>query len=126
MAARRLNTYVHVHIDGTSSVFGPDDKVPADVAKLITNDAVWADEASTDEPEVIEPTPALPEGVAATPTDVVAAAADDSVPPPPKSGAGSGTEAWRKYADAKGFEVDSDASRQEIIDTLAAAGVATE
>ena len=42
---RKLATYVHVHTeDGANSkVFGPDDDVPADVAKLITNPKAWAD-----------------------------------------------------------------------------------
>lgn len=37
--SRKLATYVH--IDG--EVYGPDDKVPADVAKRITNPKAWAD-----------------------------------------------------------------------------------
>jgi hypothetical protein len=36
---RKLATYVHV--DG--AVYGPDDDVPADVAKQITNPKAWAD-----------------------------------------------------------------------------------
>lgn len=40
MAGRKLTTYVHV--DGQA--YGPGDEVPADVAKRITNDKVWAEE----------------------------------------------------------------------------------
>jgi len=44
---KRLNTTVHVHVgEGDSRVFGPDDDVPADMAKLITNPAVWADDSA--------------------------------------------------------------------------------
>lgn len=35
--ARKLKTYVHVEGD----VYGPDDEVPGDVAKKITNPDVW-------------------------------------------------------------------------------------
>lgn len=35
--ARKLNTYVHVE----GEAYGPDDEVPADVAKQITNPDVW-------------------------------------------------------------------------------------
>lgn len=37
MAARKLRTYVHV--DG--QVYGPDDDVPAEVAKRIENPKAW-------------------------------------------------------------------------------------
>ncbi|MFE7799013.1 hypothetical protein [Nocardia sp. NPDC057440] len=44
---RRLATYVHVHDgEGNPRVFGPDDEVPAEVAKLITNPSAW----QSDEP----------------------------------------------------------------------------
>jgi hypothetical protein len=44
--ARKLKTYVHV--DGEA--YGPDDEVPADVAKKITNPDVWdgAEETTSD------------------------------------------------------------------------------
>ncbi|MCM6778036.1 hypothetical protein NDR87_30925 [Nocardia sp. CDC159] len=52
---RKLNTYVHVHDgEGNTRVFGPDDDVPADMAKLITNPAVWQsnkDDQADDEDE---------------------------------------------------------------------------
>ena len=38
MAGKKLATYVHV--DGVA--YGPDDDVPADVVKKITNEDVWA------------------------------------------------------------------------------------
>lgn len=44
--ARRLNTYVHV--DGVA--YGPDDKVPAAVAKKILAPDVWTDDAVADTP----------------------------------------------------------------------------
>lgn len=46
--------------------------------------------------------------------------------PPPQSGKGSGKDAWHAYAAASGVEVDDDASREDVIAALEAAGVATE
>lgn len=40
---KRLNT--HVHVDGVA--YGPDDEVPADVAKKITADGVWQEDAKS-------------------------------------------------------------------------------
>ncbi|NEW40785.1 hypothetical protein GV794_01945 [Nocardia cyriacigeorgica] len=52
MAIRKLAGYVHVHDpDGVSHVFGPDDDVPAELAKLITNPAAWAAPEPTDVPD---------------------------------------------------------------------------
>jgi hypothetical protein len=43
--------------------------------------------------------------------------------PPPKSGAGSGVEAWRAYADAHEVDVPADAKREQIWAALADAGI---
>lgn len=40
----RLARHVHVHHQGGSTVFGPDDEVPDWAAKLITAPDAWADE----------------------------------------------------------------------------------
>ena len=135
--ARRLNTTVHVHVDGASRVYGPTDEVPDTVATLITTPGVWADERDdadqpdeadnaegTDEAEATDEVPDTAEG-----TDE--AEATDEVPDtaegvPPKQGKGSGVTAWRAYADTKGFETDDDISREEIIAALDAAGIPTE
>jgi hypothetical protein len=45
---------------------------------------------------------------------------------PPKSGRGSGAKAWASYAQANGLDVDEDASKDDIIAALEAAGVPTE
>lgn len=45
---------------------------------------------------------------------------------PPKSGRGSGAKAWADYAQAHGLNVDEDASKDDIIAALEAAGVPTE
>lgn len=50
--------------------------------------------------------------------------ADSSIPP--KGGPGSGAPAWREYAAESGVEVDEEASRDEVIEALTAAGVSTE
>ncbi|MCX4470458.1 hypothetical protein OOK41_09080 [Micromonospora sp. NBC_01655] len=46
--------------------------------------------------------------------------------PPPKGGAGSGAQAWREYAAANNVEVAADASREDVVAALDAAGVRTE
>ncbi len=47
-AAKKLTTYVHVN----GSVYGPDDDVPADVAKQIENPKAWAkDDDKSSEPK---------------------------------------------------------------------------
>lgn len=43
--SKKLATYVHVN----GEVYGPDDKVPADVAKQITNPKAWADGSAPDD-----------------------------------------------------------------------------
>lgn len=46
---RKLAGYVHVHDGaGNSHVFGPADSVPPELAKLITNPGVWAEEPDAD------------------------------------------------------------------------------
>lgn len=55
---KQLNTYVHV----AGTVYGPGDRVPPEVAKKITNPAVWTSEpAPAPEPAAApEPPPAPP------------------------------------------------------------------
>lgn len=125
--ARRLNTYVHVHVDGETRVYGPGDKVPGAVAKLITAPDVW-EEGEADEP-LGSSAPAAP--VTPTAPSAPAAAAPAPAPAtepgiPPKKGKGSGVEAWRAYADAKGFDIDADVKREDIIHALTEAGIPTE
>lgn len=50
----------------------------------------------------------------------------DSDGPPPKSGRGSGVGAWSDYAAEQGVTVDDDATRDDIIEALEAAGKRTE
>lgn len=45
---------------------------------------------------------------------------------PPKAGPGSSAEAWRTYAAGVGVEVEADASRDDVIAALKAAGKPTE
>ena len=46
--------------------------------------------------------------------------------PPPRTGTGSGRSAWSEYAATKQVSVPESASRDEIIELVAAAGVRTE
>ena len=119
--ARRLNTTVHVHVDGASRVYGPTDEVPDTVATLITTPGVWADERDdADQPDEADNAEGTDEAEA---TDEVPDTAEGV---PPKQGKGSGVTAWRAYADTKGFETDDNISREEIIAALDAAGIPTE
>lgn len=95
----RLIAYVHV--DGVA--YGPDDTVPAAVAKRIGSHA-WED----------------PEAAAGD--------GDDLAPPtllqePPRSGRGSGVDAWRAYAEQEDVDVAPEASREDVIAALESAGV---
>lgn len=93
---RRLNTFVHINVDGETRSYGPDDDVPADVAKRITNTDAWEDAAA-------------------------AATDEGGSEEPPRSGAGSGKDAWKAYADNLGVDYDDDATRDDIIAAVDAA-----
>lgn len=101
--SRRLIGYVHV--DGVA--YGPDDEVPAKVAKRIGEHA-WTD---ADSPAEV-PTP--------TPTGAGDGSGDEA---PPRSGRGSGIEAWLAFAKQHDVEVDANASRDDVIAACEAAGV---
>lgn len=144
----QLNTYVHaVEVDasgartGREQVFGPDDDLNAEknawALDAITNRDVWAGR----KPPLREPAPA-PE-TTATPADLAGELAalraqiaelqagrqtqDSGEPkPPPTRGTGSGGEEWRAYARSVGVEVAEDASRDDVIAALAAAGKPTK
>jgi hypothetical protein len=45
---------------------------------------------------------------------------------PPRSGPGSGADKWRAYAAGQGVQVDENASRDDVIAALTAAGKPTE
>ena len=114
MGGRKLNTYVHVvELDGEgrSATFGPADDLPEWAIAAISNPDVWDGRPADQAPAV--------------------ALAGDSTPPvrpagiPPRGGAGSGAPAWREYAASKGVEVAADASREDCITALDAAGVPT-
>ena len=98
--SRRLIAYVHV--DGVA--YGPDSKVPADVAKRI-GDHAW----TTDSDEAADEQPA---GGGQSPSTVEA---------PPRSGRGSGVDAWRAFAEQHDLDVDADATREDIIAAAEAA-----
>jgi hypothetical protein len=106
----KLTGTVHVHrvekneqgreYVAETRAFGPDDKVPAEWAKLITNPAAWE---GGEPPKSAE----AGDGGPATPADPSAE--------PPRSGKGSGVEVWRAHAAHLGVEVPEDASRDDIV-----------
>jgi hypothetical protein len=97
----RLTSFVHVSgDDGQYGVFGPDDDVPEWAARKIGVHA-WQDGK--------HPYPDAAEGAE-----------------PPRSGKGSGREAWAAFASDKGVDVAEDATRDELVADLVAAGVIEE
>lgn len=151
----RLNTYVHaVELDGNSrrtgreATFGPGDTLPDWALTSISNPDVWDGQAP---PRPAKPEPVATPGPAADQSEVArlrarvaeleAAAApsadqtpggDDGSEPasatviPPRGGPGSGAPEWRDYARSRGVEVGDDASRDDVIAALEAAGKPTK
>jgi hypothetical protein len=94
---RRLNGYVPIHEDdGDVTWYGPDDEVPAAVAKKIGAHAWQSDDAA------------------------------DQDGPPPKSGRGATDAAWRAYAESVGVDTEDDAKKADIIAALEAADIPVE
>jgi hypothetical protein len=122
--AKRLARDVHVRDGrGVPHVFGPHDDVPDWAVAKISNPAAWADGAglpsAPSAPAREQQRPTRTE-VQTTPEAQAAAGADE---PPPQRGPGSGTAAWRAYAQRKNVSVADDADRGDIIAALEAAGV---
>lgn len=94
--SRKLAMTVHVpNGDGEMVAYRAGTTPPAAVAQKITNPSAW-------EPEEV-------------------AVDDDGAPtPPPQGGAGSGRDAWATYAEALGVQVHPEATRDEIVELLAA------
>lgn len=97
---RRLTAYVHAG----GRWYGPDDDVPAEVARQI-GDHAWSDDPAIQRPPA-------PTGAGGRAVDV-----------PPRSGRGSGIEAWRRYAERHGVDAGPDMSREDIIAACERAGV---
>lgn len=85
----KLNIFVHV--DGTW--YGPDDRVPGNVAEQITNPKVWA-EPLTPKAEPVSDGTKLKE--------------------PPRGGPGSSADAWRAFMVAQEFEVPDNATAKDM------------
>lgn len=124
MAARELTAVVVMG----GEVYGPGyiNPPPEHIAKRITNPACWGEEEPDSgnpspqqpaEPPATEPNgpavPTEPDPTGPTPTEPDPAPAD--IPVPPRSGAGSGIDAWRAFATAKGVSYPANAKREDII-----------
>jgi hypothetical protein len=94
MAGKKLAAYVHVG----GEVYKPGDTPPKDVAEEITNPLAWGKDADDD--------------------------TETADGPPPLSGKGSGKGAWADYAETfdPPVEVEADATRDDIVDAIRAAG----
>ncbi|MBQ1047860.1 hypothetical protein KBX50_05225 [Micromonospora sp. C51] len=128
-----------VHVGGRS--YGPDDEVPDDVARRVTNPKAWEGGKApfTAEGGVVygpgsqpvdRTNPQATREYAMTPDEVAAATDGDGdgdgaikVPAPPRAGKGSGADAWAAFAATQGVQVDEGASRDEIIAACEQAGV---
>ena len=141
-------------LTGRSATFGPGDEVPGWAVVAISNPDVWESRGSRSELPAVPDLESGPPAAQHAGTGDLAAELDQlraelaalraerdqsakaesqATPtepaadtPPPKGGAGSGAQAWRDYATSKGVEVPADASREDVIATLDAAGVPTE
>lgn len=140
MSDYRLNTFVYVaELDsagkptGRAANFGPDDSLPDWAVASISNPDVWDGEAP--------PTPEKPTTAAAgsDPSDEVqrlkariaeleAAQTGGGGQPaiPSRRGPGSGAPEWREYARGLGVTVADDASRDDAIAAVEAAGYPTK
>lgn len=125
------------------AVYGPGyiNPPPDDIAETITNAAAWgeAKESADSEvspsgertpvesPVVANPgdgevtTPDAPEPTPTTP--VVPEPPKPTFAVPPRSGAGSGINAWKAFADANDVQYGADDSRDEIIEACERAKV---
>lgn len=137
----KLNCHVPVTDDMLRvHVFGPDDVLPDWVAAKIKNPGVWEippvpqGEPITDEDQAQSPDPAplVTEGGSAA--DMQDGLNPEVVPLaiPPKGGPKATAEAWREYAleavirAGLNIDIPADAGRNDIIDALTEAGIATE
>lgn len=135
---KKLKTFVTVHRTdeqgnptGETRTVGPNDDLSAPendwIPGAISNPHVWQGAA---EPAVAEDLP-RPEATEATMPDpgTIAdpppASTAPSPSPPPRRGPGSGAPEWRTYAADVGVPVPGDASRDDVITTLDAAGKPT-
>jgi hypothetical protein len=81
----------NVFVDG--NWYGPNDRVPAEVAEQITNPKAWA--------ETPAPEPKADPSVA-------------DVKEPPRGGPGSSADAWRAFMVSQQFEVPEGASAKDM------------
>lgn len=130
--SKTLATAVHLTDDsGVVHSFLPGQTPPKWARKRIDNPKAWAEDGSTDD-DSSDAADDSTETDGSTEDDSESSdgstdSADDKsggVLEVPRKNAS--TDAWRAYADSKGFETDEDITRAEIIAGLAAAGIPTE
>jgi hypothetical protein len=130
---RRLSADVWMTLPGSSSLLPSvmrggtrEEDLPPGVAETITNPAAWEDyeeEVLEDEDDVVEEVlEVVPDGQTVHTEDEVVEQSDGLIEPP-RSGAGSKAEAWRKFAEDLGNPVAPDATREQVIAQLSAAGL---
>lgn len=115
MSNETLAYTVHAEVGGATRTFlkgTPKSELPAELVERLTNPIAFA----------APPAAAVP--VLGVDTD--AGDVDDDEPArtePPRSGAGSGVNAWRTFAETHGVDVADDASRDDIIAELEERGI---
>lgn len=123
--SKTLATAVHLTDDsGIVHSFLTGTTPPKWARKQITNPKAWVESDETDEDEVADGSgDESPDESGEGAGESEDAPAGGEVEIPRKNGS---TDAWRAYADSKGFETDEDITRGEIIAALEAAGIPTE
>lgn len=94
----------------------PDEESPSDDAEPDESEKADEPEGSEDDPE---------DESSEESTEVEAEEAE-TIPVPPKAGPKGSAKAWAEYAHAKGFAIEGDPGRDEIIAALEAEGITTE
>ena len=145
MTTYRLNTHVHVverpgpDSQGRTGMFGPEDRLSDWAVAAISNPDVWDGQAPPQAPEP-EPAPAavdqsaelarlrqrIAELESARPDADSDTGPGQPVEAPPRGGPGSGAPEWRAYARSLDVQVADDATREDVINALEAAGKPTK
>lgn len=130
--SKTLATAVHLTDEsGIVHSFLPGQTPPKWARKRIDNPKAWAedDSAEDDSSDAEDKSPEIDDssedasGSSDGSTDSAEDGSGGALEVPRKN---ASTDAWRAYADSKGFETDEDITRAEIIAGLAAAGIPTE
>lgn len=105
--------------------YGPDDEVPAEVARAITNPKAWEGGQLPTFADMADGADTAPEGGSDDETTTPDAGVEQPMrlPAPARSGRGSGRDAWEAYLKANNVQVTPGASREDLIAAAEDAGL---